>query len=118
MMAIENPLFIIPVSTGLIFIFVGFIMLKFPPKKINVLYGYRTSSSMKNQKRWNFSQIYSSKEMMRLGFLLFLSGLIGLIYHPNDKIATILGFGLMILMVIVLLIRVESAIKKRFKENE
>jgi len=47
----DNPLFLIPSTSGLIFILAGFIMLKFPPKKINSLYGYRTSSSMKNQER-------------------------------------------------------------------
>ena len=110
----ENPLFLIPVLTGLIFIIVGFIMLCFPPKRINMLYGYRTKSSMKNQEVWDFTQKYSAKEMMKLGFLLAMSGLIGLVYQPNLKIAMIIGIGLMILIVIVLLIRVELAIKNKF----
>jgi|SRR5690606_7511321 len=114
----DNPLLIIPVSYGLISIVAGFIMLKFPPKKINSLYGYRTSSSMKSQERWNFAQIYSSKEMIKLGFLISLCGLIGLIYYPNEKTATILGLSLMILTIIVLLIRVELAIKKKFKQQK
>jgi hypothetical protein len=50
----DNPLFLIPSTSGLIFMLAGFIMLKFPPKKINSLYGYRTSSSMKNQERVDY----------------------------------------------------------------
>ena len=113
----DNPLFLIPISSGLIFILAGFIMLEFPPKKINSLYGYRTNSSMKNQERWNFAQKYSSIEMIKLGGLLALSAVIGMLYNPNGKTGMILGLGLMISMVIILLIRVEKAIKKKF-ENE
>ncbi len=110
----SNPMFIIPVSTGLIFLIVGFIMMKFPPKKINGLYGYRTVSSMKNQERWDFAQIYSAIEMMKLGVVLALTGLLGFIVQPNEKIATLIGISFMVILVVVLFIRVESAIKNKF----
>ncbi len=110
----SNPIFIIPVSTGLIFLIVGFIMMKFPPKKINGLYGYRTVSSMKNQERWDFAQIYSAIEMMKLGVVLALTGLLGFIVQPNEKIATLIGISFMVILVVVLFIRVESAIKNKF----
>ena len=113
----DNPLFLIPSSSGIIFMLAGFIMLKFPPKKINSLYGYRTNSSMKNQERWDFSQKYSAIEMIKLGGLLTLSAIIGIIYNPNGKIGMFLGLGLMIFMVILLLIRVEKAIKNKFKNE-
>lgn len=90
-------------------------MLKFPPKKINGFYGYRTFGSMKNQERWDFAQIYSSKEMIKVGLLLTLVCLIGLIYHPNEKTGVIIGLGFLFVMIIALLIRVESAIKNKFK---
>lgn len=111
---LDNPIFIIPVSTGLIFLIVGFIMMKFPPKKINSLYGYRTASSMKNQERWDFAQIYSAIEMMKLGVVLALTGLLGFIVQPNEKIATLIGISFMVILVVVLFIRVESAIKNKF----
>lgn len=107
----DNPLFLIPLTSGLIFMLAGFIMLKFPPKKINSLYGYRTSSSMKNQERWDFSQKYSATEMIKLAAFLGLSSSIGLMYNPDGKLGMFLGLGLMILMVVLLLIRVEKAIK-------
>ena len=114
---IENPLFFIPVLTGLIFIIAGIILLKFPPKKINGFYGYRTASSMKDQERWDFAQLYSSKEMIRLGFLLALFGLIGLKYHPDEKTGVFLVMGFLILMIIVLIVRVELAIKNKFNKS-
>ena len=110
----DYPLFLIPSTSGLIFILAGFIMLKFPPKNINSLYGYRTSSSMKNQERWDFSQKYSAIEMIKLAVILTLSSVIGLIYNPDGELGMFLGLGLMILMVVILLIRVEKAIKNKF----
>lgn len=110
----DNSLFLIPATSGLIFMLAGFVMLKFPPKKINSLYGYRTSSSMKNQERWNFSQKYSALEMIKLAVILSLTSVIGIIYSPEGELGIFLGLGLMILMVVVLLIRVEKAIKNKF----
>lgn len=110
----DYPLFLIPSTSGLIFMLAGFIMLKFPPKNINSLYGYRTSSSMKNQERWDFSQKYSAIEMIKLAAILTLSSVIGLIYNPDSELGMFLGLGLMILMVVILLIRVEKAIKNKF----
>jgi len=114
---IDNPLFLIPSTSGLIFMLTGLIMLKFPPKKINSLYGYRTNSAMKNQDRWDFSQKYAAIEMIKLGGLLTLSATIGIIYNPTNKIGMILGLGFMILMVVFLLIRVEKAIKNKFNNK-
>ena len=38
-----------------------------PPKKINMTYGYRTTRSMKSQSAWDFAQKYSAKWMTVLG---------------------------------------------------
>lgn len=114
----DNPLFLIPSSSGLIFMLAGFLMLKFPPKKINGFYGYRSSSSMKNQERWDFSQKYAAIEMIKLGVLLTLSSIIGLIFSPDGKTAMFLGLGLMILMVVFLLMRIEKAIKNKFTNDK
>ena len=43
-----HTIFIIP----LLITFVGFLMYKNPPKKINWFLGYRTIKSMKNEKIW------------------------------------------------------------------
>jgi uncharacterized membrane protein len=110
----ENPLINITFFGGLIFIIAGFILYKYPPKKINSLYGYRTTSSMENQEKWDFAQKYSSKEIMKLGFLLLISSLLSLITNFDNLTNMFIGLGLMILIVIVLLLRVEKAIKIKF----
>lgn len=65
-----------PLFVGMTFLAVGLLLLKFTPKKINYLYGYRTPASMRNQKNWDFSQKYSAIEFMRMGILLTLYSII------------------------------------------
>ena len=112
---LDNPLFKIPFFGGLFFILPGFILFYFPPKKINSLYGYRTISSMKSQKRWDFAQRFSAREMMKSGGLLTVCSLLVFITDFNNSINLIIGLSLIILIVISLFVRVESAIKAKFR---
>lgn len=116
-MTIENPLFLIPFATGLIFMLAGVIMLKFPPKKINSHYGYRTQSSMKNQEIWDFAQNYSSKMMIKLGLILTLCSLLSFVVNFDALMNMILGFSLLILMIIILFVKVEREIKSKFQNK-
>ncbi len=45
---------------------VSFVFMKFPPKKINYLYGYRTRRSMANQEIWKVANEYSAKMMVKI----------------------------------------------------
>lgn len=110
----DDPFFNITALVGGVFVVTGFIMLKFPPKKINYLYGYRTSASMKNQDQWDFAQSYAAKEMMLTGIVLATSGLLTLITDFTTSVKLLVGLAMVGLAVIVLLVRVEKAIKKRF----
>ena len=112
---LENPLFNITIFGGIIFIFTGFVMIQFPPKKINPLYGYRTISSMKSQERWDFAQRFSAKEMMKLGGLLTVSSFLVFVTNFKNSINLIIGLSLMVLVVFILLLRVENAIKEKFR---
>lgn len=109
-----NPIFLIPALTGFIFIVIGFIFLKFPPKKINSIIGYRTSNSMKSQEKWDFAQIYSSKQMIMSGIFLTLCSLLSLVINGDEKIGVAIGIGLLILAVGLIFIRTENAIKQNF----
>ena len=106
-----NPLFIIPIIVGIIFLIAGFLLFKFPPKKINGLYGYRTYRSMKNQENWDFAQICAGKEMLKMG--LFLGMCSGLTFFFDTKEITniFLALSLVIVTTIVLFIRVERKLK-------
>lgn len=58
----------------LIMIVFGMRFIKKPPEKINYIYGYRTSMSMKNQETWDFAHRYCGKLWLILGwFMIILS---------------------------------------------
>ncbi|GAA4930432.1 SdpI family protein [Mucilaginibacter defluvii] len=65
-----------PQLIGIIFTLAGYIQKRFPPKKINALYGYRMPSSMKNQETWDEANHYAARFMMRSGFMLLLVGIV------------------------------------------
>lgn len=112
---VENLLFNITFFGGIIFILAGFVQFQFPPKKINSIYGYRTISSMKSQERWDFAQRFSEKEMMELGGLLTVSSFLVFVTNFKNSINLIIGLSLMVLVVFILLLRVENAIKEKFR---
>ena len=106
---ITNPMLLM---VGIVFVAVGIFMYLFPPKKINGLYGYRTSSSMESQEKWDFAQKYSAKVMMAMGlFLVVLSFYRPYLNLSNDHHA-ILGLAVLIASAVSLIVIVEKKLKK------
>ena len=87
----DNSFLIIPAVTGPIIAIFGFVLLNFPPKKINGLYGYRTPTSMKSQTRWDFAQSYAGREMIKLGGFLTLTSVLGLFINATDYVQIFIG---------------------------
>ena len=112
-----NPLVLILSSGGLIFLLAGYIQHRFPPKKINHLYGYRTSSSMKSQESWDFAQRYSAKKMMQMGIYITTLGLLSWII--DIQLLWSVGISLTIVTIapLLMLLKVESELKKRFPKK-
>jgi uncharacterized membrane protein len=102
---------------GVIFILAGWVVYVFPPKKINYLYGYRTSASMKSQERWDFSQRYSAVQMIRIGFIMVSLSFVGKVL-PNTEITQLVGgLAITILGAVYIMLSTERELKKRFKES-
>jgi len=64
-----------PQLIGFILLLVGLLQVYFPPKKINHLYGYRTSSSMKNQQTWDEANRYSARYTAWTGLIILVIGI-------------------------------------------
>jgi uncharacterized membrane protein len=99
---------------SVVFIVLGFFIYKFPPKKINSLFGYRTPASMKSQERWDFAQLYASKEMIKVGILILMVWGIVNIFSVLEKWVTPIFVSTLIIASLILIIRVERAIKNNF----
>jgi uncharacterized membrane protein len=65
-----------PQLIGFIFMIMGFIQKRFPPKHINGLYGYRMPSAMKNQQTWDEANSFSAGYAVKLGVIMILAGFI------------------------------------------
>ena len=97
---------------GIIYILSGLILLKYLSKKINSFYGYRTRHSKSTQKKWDFAQRYSAKELMNQGDILIIIGVFSYIFNIKELFE--IGFGLVLILLSVILIfyKTEKAIKK------
>lgn len=51
-------------------IWIGNQFISKPPQKINSIFGYRTTMSMKNKDTWQFAHHYCGKIWLRLGWIL------------------------------------------------
>ncbi len=112
---IKKPLFLINFLTGFIFIIAALIQIKFPPKKINSLYGYRTKNSMKSQESWDFAQLYSAKLMLRFGAVLALISLLLNKVRLSKPEYEVIASTFIVSSVVILMINiVEKELKKRF----
>ena len=101
------PLFIV----GFVFALAAFITLKFPPKNINSIYGYRTSRSMKNQENWDLAQRFSSQLMLKQGLIMFVLAFILAILPIPMEIATLISLLLLLTSVINLFVQTEKRLK-------
>lgn len=106
---ITNPMLL---GTGVIFILIGLIMYIFPPKKINGLYGYRTSSSMESQEKWDFAQKYGAKIMGLMGLVLIASSFYRSSLSLSNDQHAILGLAILIASAVSLIVIVEKALRK------
>jgi uncharacterized membrane protein len=102
---------------SMVFMLGGFLMMRYPPKKINPIYGYRTGRSMKTQEAWNFAQRVSARRM-------FLSGGAGLLIFMaatgmefNEGVHSILMIVTLVLTIVYLFYSVERDLKRKFPDG-
>jgi uncharacterized membrane protein len=101
------PLFLV----GLVFSIAAFITMKFPPKKINGIYGYRTSRSMKSQENWDIAQRYSSQLMLKQGLVMLAIGGMLIALPLTEEVSAVISIALLIVSVIVLFVQTEKKLK-------
>lgn len=102
---------------GFVFTAIGAIIYSAQPTEINGFMGYRTSSSMKSQERWDFAQKYSSKVMMACGVLMIVISALGHFIPNNVEYKQQIGLGLIITSAVVMIVLTEIALKRRFKNK-
>lgn len=99
----------------------GLLLYKKPPKR-NWAYGYRTRAASRSDESWDFAQRYFGKLWLGLGAVLFVAaGTAAFVLTGKPEKA--LANGLTVIMAVqcalmlIPIIPVELALRKRFDEN-
>ena len=105
----------IPILTGPIVLIIMLVVKKFPPKKINSLYGYRTKRSMARQEAWDFVQVYSTEEMIKYMIFYTLTSVIGLFLGDSESVFLVfLALLILIIFMAIPIVKTEKELKQRF----
>lgn len=94
----------VSITVSILFIVFGFILMKYPPKSINSMYGYRTPFSMKNQDTWDISQKHSGFLMIILGIINGIVGILSIVQPMqtnNEKIQLLFSLIVAVAMIIL-----------------
>ena len=105
----------------LCFIF-GILLYKHEPKKINGCYGYRTCRSMKNEDTWKFANNLLGRLSLGGGAVLIVisaAAVLAVNASRHDMFAAVSGLAVIMDLVFMAasIIRLESALKKRFNDD-
>ena len=100
----------------------GRLFLTKAPKKINYIYGYRTTMSMKNKDTWEFAHKFCGKLWFKCGLVLLpisVTPLIFVIHRSIDTIGSVGGIVCFIQLVPLIgsIFPTEAALKKTFDPN-
>ena len=111
----ENQL-MIGLGYCIFMLIISFIYFKYPPKKNNYLYGYRTKRSMQNNETWTFANKCAAKLLINFSiYSLFIPPFLYFIYPENNFIITIIIHTTLILSVLYF---TELQLKIKFKKEE
>ena len=96
------------ISVALILLLVSILFRIFSPKKINLLYGYRTTSAMRNIESWKVANKYSATLM--IVFFSIISIIAFILNSVNGNYESLI-FILIVLAFIAIIILTERKIK-------
>ena len=100
---------------GIIVIISGLMFKLFLPRRIDILYGYRTKLAVKNQDTWDVAQKYAANSLIILGFIH-----VALAFKLNELIADVsisYQFNLCLIGLVVMLIWDEIHLRRVFNRD-
>jgi uncharacterized membrane protein len=104
--------------TAVVYLLVGFFTVKFPAKKINPLYGYRTKRSMRNQEAWDYAQRISSRKIILVGLVMGVIAFTEWMLKLPPSWCAVILIATLIGSAIYMMTSVEARLKRKFKESE
>lgn len=109
-----DPFIHVITTNGLLFL-ISIIFWKFPPKKINSFYGYKTNKAMLNQDIWDFANAVFNKNLLRYAGISFLAAIV--LAAIASKELSWQPMVLILLTILVSFMKTERALKDNFTEE-
>lgn len=109
-----SPILYVITTNGLLFL-LSILFYKFPPKKINSLYGYRTVKAMQNQQIWDFANSVFNKNLLIYSGISLLGALLFANFAPKEL--TWQPMLLVLLSVLVSVIKTERGLSDNYTEE-
>lgn len=110
-----NDAFLYVVTTNGLLFLISILFWKFPPKKINSLYGYKTPKAMLNQDIWNFANSVFNKNLLIYAGISFLAGLVFVLFLKAELTWQPMAF--VFLSIIASFLKTEKSINETFTEE-
>ncbi|WP_211295613.1 SdpI family protein [Polaribacter porphyrae] len=101
-------------TNGVVFL-ISIIFWKFPPKKVNNIYGYRTPKAMQNQQIWDFANSTFNQAFLKYSGFSFLAAL--LLANITKGELTWQPMVLVALSILVSIIKTERALSDNFSDE-
>lgn len=109
-----SPFIYVLTTNGVLFL-ISIIFWKFPPKKINSLYGYRTPKAMQNQQIWDFANASFNETFLKYSGFSFLAAL--LFASISTEELTWQPMVFVALAILVSIIKTERSLNDNFTEE-
>lgn len=115
-------MFVTAVLCPVIMIIMGLLFRKAGPKKINYIYGYRTTMSMKNRDTWEYAHRYCGRLSLYLGLIMLTPSAVPMLFLIGKGIELIGIVGIVICFVdmiplFAVIFQTERELKRVFDEN-
>ena len=104
-------------ACGPLMLFFSFIYLKYQPKEISTIYGYRTTRSLSNNDIREFANKVSAKYMIIASLATIIFQLSGLILSYNSEYFLLVSYGFLIISLGLSIWKTEIEINKVFDKE-
>jgi len=100
----------------------GWLLMKYPSRTINHIYGYRTAMSMKNKDTWDFAQKHCGRIWYYMGMIMLLLSIIIMLFCIGKGTSTaktigVVLFGIQALFLIASIFPTSIALHKHFDKD-
>ena len=98
---------------GLLVLLIGFILQRWPPRRINWFYGFRTHYSMRNEENWHEGNRYYARIILGIGFISLCISLL-CYYTLSLLVSLLLPLGFMLVLFMLSIVLTNEHLKRRY----